>query len=97
MGLFDFLKKEKDVILGVEFPMYDGRKTWKDNSNTDKYQRIDYYFRGYDEALVNSYSMKLSQYGFNKTSDIKYTRGNAYVIVEKLAFDRTHIAFHVNK
>ena len=41
-----FLKKEKDVILGVEFPMYDGRKTWKDNSNTDKYQRIDYYFRG---------------------------------------------------
>ena len=83
MGLFDFLKKEKDVILGVEFPMYDGRKTWKDNSNTDKYQRIDYYFRGYDEALVNSYSMKFSQYGFNKISDIKYTRGNAYVIVEK--------------
>ena len=44
MGLFDFFKpKDKMTILGVEFPMYKGRKYWSDTRNTDKYNRKNFY------------------------------------------------------
>ena len=46
MGLFDlFSKKETVSILGVEFPIFDGKRTWVEGRNNSKYQRKDYYYR----------------------------------------------------
>ena len=94
MGLFDlFAKKESVNILGVEFPVFDGKQTWSDNRNTQQYQRKNYYYR-VDQDKLYTYISKLAEYGFMKTTEVRYERENAYVIVEQKD-DRLHIAFHV--
>ena len=96
MGLFDlFAKKESVNILGVEFPVFDGKQTWSDNRNTQQYQRKNYYYR-VDQDKLYTYIGKLAEYGFMKTTEVRYERENAYVIVEQKD-DRLHIAFHVKK
>ena len=96
MGLFDlFAKKESVNILGVEFPVFDGKQTWSDNRNTQQYQRKNYYYR-VDQDKLYTYISKLAEYGFMKVTEVRYERENAYVIVEQKD-DRLHIAFHVKK
>ena len=96
MGLFDlFSKKETINILGVEFPMFDGKHTWAESRNTSQYQRKNYYYRVDQDKLYN-YQSKLAEYGFMKATEVRYDRENAYVIVEEKD-DRLHIAFHVKK
>lgn len=96
MGLFDlFGKKESVTILGMEFPMFNGSKTWSDSRNTQHYQRKNYYYR-IDQYKKDEYLGKLAEYGFIKATDIRYEKANAYVIVEEKD-DRLHIAFHVKK
>lgn len=97
MGLFDFLKKEKEIILGVEFPMFSGKKKWPGTEfrNTRTYKRKDFYYVQ-DLEKLNSYIALICSYGFCKVSDIKYTKNNSYIIVENKK-STLHIAFHVNK
>ncbi len=96
MGLFDlFKKKETETIMDVEFPMFDGRKTWSYNSNTNKYKRKTYYYR-INREKMDEYLQKLSVYGFSKATDVRYDKDNAYVIVEEKD-EQLHIAFHVKK
>ena len=59
MGLFDFFKpKDKMTILGVEFPMYKGRKYWSDTRNTDKYNRKNFYYK-LDTTAMQNYLMDI--------------------------------------
>ena len=96
MGLFDlFGKKESINILGVDFPMFDGKQTWSDNRNTSQYQRKNYYYR-LDQEKRSYYVAKLAEYGFNQATDVRFDKENAYVIVEEKDY-RLHIAFHVKK
>ena len=95
MGLFDFLKKEKDVILGVEFPRFNGKQVWSTSKNYDKYKRNDYYYRPEPDKLYN-YTELVYSYGFRKLSEKKYVKDNSYIIIENKD-DRLHIAFQVNK
>lgn len=96
MGLFDlFGKKDKETILGVDFPVFDGKKTWSDSRNAKDYQRKNHYYK-IDQYKKDEYIGKLAEYGFIKSSDVRYDNQNAYVIVEEKD-DRLHIAFHVKK
>ena len=95
MGLFNLLKKETEMIMGVEFPMFNGRKTWSYHSNTNKYKRKTYYYK-INREKMDEYLQKLSEFGFNKATDVRYDKDNAYVIVEEKD-DSLHIAFHVKK
>ena len=96
MGLFDlFSKKETVSILGVEFPIFDGKRTWVEGRNNSKYQRKDYYYR-MDNEKKDYYVTKLYEYGFTQRNNVRYDKDNAYVIIEESG-DRLHIAFHVVK
>lgn len=97
MGIFNFFKKEKDVILGTEFPIFNGRKTWSESKKTATYVRKDYYYK-YDFEKLSSYIPLVNSYGFSRKNDKRYEKdkGKSYVIIEKLD-NRLHIAFHVNK
>ena len=98
MGLFNFLKKEKEVILGIEFPIFDGQKLYavgEGVKKTNKYQRKDYYYKLNQEKLYN-YIATIKSHGFIKNSDIKYAKQNGYIIIEQTDYN-LHIAFHVNK
>ena len=98
MGLFDFMKKEKTTILGIDFPMFDGKKRILYSSgmkSTDRYEREDFYYKNEPEK-VSDYLIKLGSYGFRPVSSIRYDKDNAYVIVEEYC-GGLHIAFHVNK
>lgn len=97
MGIFDFLKEEKEIILGTEFPIFNGRKRWSESKKTDKYIRKDYHYK-YDLQKLNDYFPLINSYGFSQKSDKRFEkdRGNSYIIVEKLN-SHLHIAFHVKK
>ena len=96
MGLFDFFKpKDKMTILGVEFPMYKGRKYWSDTRNTDKYNRKNFYYK-LDTTAMQNYLMDIEMNGFHKATPVRYEKENAYIIVEELN-RQLHIAFHVKK
>ena len=97
MGLFNFLKKEKITILGIEFPMFnEGIKTWTESKKTKKYERKDYYYLKYEPEKICNYFPIISTYGFKAISNKKFIKGNSYIIVENYN-NHLHIAFQVNK
>lgn len=92
MGLFDFFKK--DIILGIEFPKFNGQKLYAIGGgaeNTHKYQRKDYYYKLNQEKL-NNYIALINSRGFIKSNDIKYVKQNAYIIIEQENY-HLHISF----
>ena len=95
MGLFDFLKKDKGTILGMDFPIFNGKKIYSYSGKTNKYERKDYYYK-LDLEKQNNYIQTLYMNGFKKENNIKYTKYNGYVIIEELS-GNLHIAFHVSK
>lgn len=97
MGIFNFLKKEKEVILENEFPIFNGRKTWSESKKTKTYVRKDYYYK-YNPEKLSSYIPLVNSCGFSQKNDKRYEKnnGNCYIIIEKLN-NRLHIAFHVKK
>lgn len=97
MGIFNFFKKEKITVLGIEFPMFnEGRKTWSESKDTKKYQRRDYYYAKYEPEKICNYQSTVSYYGFKAINEKKFVKNNSYIIIEKYG-NRLHIAFHVNK
>lgn len=98
MGLFDFLKINTTNILGIDFPKFKGSGIYGYHKKTERYERKDYYYYLNEKCkrLQNNYIETLNANGFMKTNNIKYTKYNAYVIVEALG-NTLHIALHVNK
>ena len=95
MGLFDFFNKQTDNILGVEFPKFNGQKTFGWPKETNNYKRKDYYYKQ-DSEKVMEYISLINSYGFSRVNDKKYQNDNSYIIIEEIG-NRLHIAFHVNK
>ena len=71
MGLFNFFKKEKEVILGIEFPIFKGKNKWSYSRNTQKYKRKDYYYKQEPDKIYN-YIELIYSYGFQKLNEKKY-------------------------
>lgn len=94
MCLFNFLKKDKETILGIEFPIFNGKRVWCESKNTHKYKRKDYYYK-LTTDLAN-YIEAVYTYGFNRKDEKKYVKDNSYIIIEN-ENNKLHIAFHVNK
>ena len=76
-----FPKYEGDIIDGPR------RKT------TEKYDRISLSFKGDSN---NDYISNILSNGFIKASNVRYERGNTYIIVDPY-YGNTEIVYHIKK
>jgi len=78
----------------ANFPKYNGTLAFKPiETETEKYYRVRL---NYTDSLDPNFTSTLLQAGFIQGSNVRYDRGNTYVIVEKNNFG-TSIVYHVKK
>ncbi len=76
------------------FPVYNGSLESKPyESDTPKYSRLTLFYSGAPD--INYFTI-LSANGFSKASDVRFDKGNTYVIVEDNG-GSTKIAYHIKK
>jgi len=77
-----------------EFPRYNGSMIYKPTEReTAKYSRVTMRYPG---APSSEFISSLYQAGFIQETDVRYGKGNTYVIVDDLG-DRTEIVYHIKK
>ena len=78
----------------ASFPKYEGTiVNGPERKSTDKYERITVYFEGLPN---NDYISKIQENGFYKASNVRYEKGNTYIIIETNR-GYTKIAYHIKK
>lgn len=75
-----------------DFPVYNGKKTKGPIETTGpNYTRLTIFYKGVPNP---EYYLKLQNFGYEKTSDVRFDKDNTYVIVEQLGRS-TKIAYHI--
>ena len=77
----------------LRFPQFESTIGELSTKKTDKYERctIDYYKTNEDE--INTYIDKVIQDGYIKITDVRYEKGNDYIIIEN-GNTSLHLVFH---
>lgn len=89
----------KDVKYDIpsaysDFPEYPSSMTSKPyETKTDKYTRLTITYSG---DIKSEYENTLLSSGFSRESNVRYDKGNTYVIVESLG-SNTKIVYHIKK
>ena len=89
----------KDVKYDIpstysDFPEYPSSMTSKPyETKTDKYTRLTITYSG---NIKSEYENTLLASGFSRGSNVRYDKGNTYVIVESLG-SNTKIVYHIKK
>lgn len=104
--IMSLLKKVIKAILGVkdinydipvtygEFPKYPGSMSSKPyETKTDKYTRLTIIYSG---SVKSEYENTLLLNGYNKVNNVRYDKGNAYIIVESFGCN-TKIVYHIKR
>ena len=88
---------KKEYTLPEEFsffPKYEGTiVNGPERKSTEKYERITVFFEGLPN---NEYISQIQENGFYKASDVRYEKGNTYIIVDTNR-GYTKIAYHIKK
>ena len=108
----DTLKNIKDAVAGAasaggnknkeipeeysEFPKFREECTDLTTKKTDKYIRCTMNFYNVTDREVEDYIYKLRTLGYERGSDVRFDKGNTYIIVDNGSYS-LNLVFHIKR
>ncbi len=79
----------------MHFPQFDGVIENLSTKNEDKYKRCTIDYKGTTSEEINKYRDAVEKAGYKKMTNVRYEKGNEYIIIEE---DYSlHLVFHIKK
>ena len=85
----EYLKEKEEIGRGFtipieyqDFPIFDGAIVDLTTKKTDKYERCTMKYHNLSVDLVDNYRNKIINNGYEQESNVRYEKGNTYIIVD---------------
>ena len=98
-GVKDIKKEGNKLQISrdyMHFPQFAGTISNVSEKRTDKYERCTLDFNYADKNEVSKYVSDVEKNGYKKMSDVRYEKGNEYIIIEEDG-NSLHLVFHIKK
>ncbi len=93
----DAFDNSEDRVGYEDFPAFNKRADRTENRDTDKYKRRSFIYKNVTQDEIDNYLDQITSAGFVKMTDVRYERGNTYIIVDANYSTGLNIVFHIKK